>query len=1155
MVHSGKAKLARPALSAAVAASNVPAKVTPEEARKIAEQYGRIPMSFEPNQGQSASEVKFLSRGPGYDLYLTSQEAVLAMRRTTLKNERAASGSLAAMNRPAAARSESVSVVRMKLDGAKQDAEVSGLAPLPGKVNYLIGNDPAKWHTDIRTFASVKYSDVYPGIDLVYYGNQKQLEYDFVVAPGADPKAIAFNVDGARALRIEKNGDLALKTASGDVKFQKPFVYQEDSGKRHEIAGNYVVEGKNEVRFALGDYDRSKALTIDPSVLIYSTYLGGSGAQGDFALGIAIDGQGDAWVAGNTTSTDFPSANALTPVPPELAGGFTAAFVTEVNPGGTSFLYSTYLGGSGNGGGGDGAQSVAVDTNGNVFVTGYTESADFPTTSNAYQGSSAVPGSVAGSGSAFVTALHPATAGNSQLTYSSFLGGSGTLAALEQGNSIVTDGNGNVFVAGITNSTDFPTLNPIVSTANSADGNAFVTEINTAATTGPASLVFSTYLGGSGAGGTPSRIPFGNVAFGVALDSSGAVYAVGTTTSTDFAPAPTGGTPCGDNGYATAFLVKINVSVTPPTSAFSSCFGGAVDDTSATSIAIAPDKTAVIAGQTFTTDITPTNVIPTPPGVPNPTDSLVFVVKYNTTGGTAIAYSTLFGGSAGDNGYSVATDSSGDIYVGGETNSGDFPVTQGALQVAKNNPDGTAFVAKLNPAGGGASDLLYASYFGGAGQGMGIPDAANAIAAFSGNAYIAGQTSSANSGATPFPITPSAPLTALGNTTANAFVAELPLTPTVTIAPTTLNFGSQPVGFATAPLYATVTNNTATSVGLTIPPTFTGANAADFAYSATGTSPCGSSLASGSTCVVGVTFTPSVQAAESATLNLVDSDDTAAHPLLVTLSGTGTATGAVIGISPTSLAFGGELIGASSAAQPVTITNNGNSALTITQIQSTSANFTETDSCTAGSIAPAGTCTINVTFAPPTGAAPGPSSGNITLTDNANGSPQAIAVSGTVWDFNLTVPATASVNKGSTSPFTVGINGLGGFTGNVTVGCSSAASNIASCAVSPSSGVPGGSVTVTVTSTGMLAPIGSPTGTPPFAIRQVIFAAIAMMLLFLIPMTRRTRTRLGLAAAMMVFAVVAGCSGSPKTKTTTLTITGSSGSVTKTYTVNLTVTG
>jgi hypothetical protein len=301
-----------------------------------------------------------------------------------------------------------------------------------------------------------------------------------------------------------------------------------------------------------------------------------------------------------------------------------------------------------------------------------------------------------------------------------------------------------------------------------------------------------------------------------------------------------------------------------------------------------------------------------------------------------------------------------------------------------------------------------------------------------------------------------------------------------------------------------------------------------------------------------VVFTPSVVAAETANLVLQGTN------LGVTLTGTGTNGGSVVSLSPTSLTFAGTLIGASSTPQTVTVTNAGNLPLVFPEgaISSTGANFSvSSDTCSGTSVAPMDTCTFAVTLAPPTSATAGATSGTIQLMNNAGNSPQSISVSGTVWDFSLTAPASQGVIRGSTATFPVAVNGLGGFTGSVAVSCTSAQTSIATCAVSPSSANPGGSVTVTVTGASSVVPVTSPNSIPPFSIKQIVFAAIAMMLLFVIPMTRRARTRLGLAAAMLVFAVVAGCSGSVKSKSTTLTITGTSGTVSHTYTTTVSVTG
>jgi hypothetical protein len=1138
MVHGKKA--VAPSVKAAGMSA---AAVTPVDTQKVAAQYGKLPMSFEPNQGQSAPQVKFVSRGQGYQLFLTGDEAVMAVRNATKRKN--VSPKLA--HRMPAREASQFAVVSMKLDGANTNAAVTGASQLPGKVNYFIGKDASKWRTDIPTYAQVKYAGIYPGIDLVYYGNQKQLEYDFVVAPGADPKAIAFDVKGASALRLSKQGDLVMKTAAGDVKFAKPVVYQEIAGERREVAGKFVLKGEHEVKFALGAYDPTQTLTIDPSVLIYSTYLGGSGANGDFGYGIALDTTGDAFVVGTTSSADFPTANNYG-TPANIGAGVTAAFVTELNAAGTTFTYSTYLGGSGTAGFGDGGDSIAVDASGHVFVSGYTESADFPVTANAYQGTP--PGSVAAAGAGFIAELNPATTGTGQLLYSTYLGGSGNI---DETHGIATDGAGKAYATGISDSADFPTLNPLQATP-AGIGNAYLTVIDTTKSAA-ASLVFSTVLGGTG-GGT-AEVPYSSYGFGITVDAAKHSYVTGATSSTDFAPAPTTNT-CGASAQGTAFLVEVDTSVATPTSLFALCLGGTTGDTIATSVAIAPDATAGITGQTFATDFAVTNTIPLPSGAPTPgSNSVVFVAKINTTGGTPVAYSTSFGGKDGDNGYGIAFDATGNVYIGGETQSGDFPTTQGALQTANNTLNGAGFITKLNPAGGGISDIVYSTYFAGAGGNGGgtSPDAVNGIAVLATNAYVVGQTASANSGANPFPITDGAPQNVLPATSiSNAFIAEAPLVPTVGVSPVTLDFGIVMIGTSSPAQYVTVTNNTTTAVSLTFPPAITGTNLGDFANNATtgpGGPACGASIAAGTACSLGVIFTPSVNGAESASLAVV----TPSYTVAVALTGTGSNTTGGLTASPTSLTFAGTLIGDTSAAQTVTFTNSTGAAFAVGQATVTANSFgiASADACSNTTVPAAGTCTIAVTLAPPTGTTAGAVTGTLSVPGASGGTPTTVALTGTVWDFSLTVPATATVPKNGSNTFSTTINGLGGFTGTVNVSCSSANSQVATCSVSPTSGTPTQSVTVTVTngSGSAMVPV-MPVSTPSMPTKQIAFAGMALMLLFLVPMSRQRRTQLSLVAAMLVFTVVAGCSGSTHPKSTTLTITGSSGDVSRTYTVNVT---
>src|ERR1035438_10514094 len=334
-----------------------------------------VPLSFEPNQGQAASTVQFLSRGSGYALFLAPGKVVLNLER------------------PLPVPSASVDTLRMTLIGANPQSNAVGLAPQPGVVSYFIGNDPKNWQSGIPTYGQVKYPQVYPGVDLVFYGNQRQLEYDFVVAPGADPSRIAWRIDGARA-RVDAEGNLALRAPNGPAAFKKPVLYQLDGDKKTSVEGWFAVAG-SQVRFRLGSYDHSRALIIDP-VLSYASYLAGSGTDNigrtldngpnGTSQGLAVDSAGIAYVAGHTYSIDFPTKNPYegappAKIPPVPPGAWPSAFVTKFSPDGSSLVYSTYLGGNGY----DYAYAIAVDSSGSAYVTGETDSPDFPATAGAYQ--------------------------------------------------------------------------------------------------------------------------------------------------------------------------------------------------------------------------------------------------------------------------------------------------------------------------------------------------------------------------------------------------------------------------------------------------------------------------------------------------------------------------------------------------------------------------------------------------------------------------------------------------------------------------------------------------------------------------------------------------------------------------------------------------
>jgi hypothetical protein len=942
------------------------------------ETYGRLPLAFEANEGQSPAGIQFLSRGEGYDLSLMSREADLTLRQPAAGGSSAkrparfgGANSVRVHNRPRS--NEKQSELRMRLAGSNPDASLTGVERTGTKINYFIGNDPKKWHTDVPAYAKVKYGSVYPGVDLIFYGNQGEFEYDFVVAPGADPKVIALNIEGASKMRLDARGNLIMSLRGGAVELKKPNVYQEINGARREVVGNYTIATNHEVRFALANYDRTQPLTIDP-VVTYATYFGGSGNAngGDAGSAIALDAAGDAYITGTTSSADLVlKNNGITGVPGSVTSGSTTAFVAELNPTGTASLYVTYLGGST----ADGGDAIAVDAGNNVYLTGFTESTDFPVNSTNAPFQAVPPASVGGGfGSAFVTRLNPALAGIAQLVYSTYLGGDGSANGGDEGHGIAVDGNGDAFVTGETFSpTNFPTKNataPFTSTLTSPLSNTFVAEIDTNAAS-TASLMLLGYFGGTGAGvpiTSPFFFPFGDLASGIAIDSTSNVYIVGTTTSKDF---PTQGAQISACNIATnntaAFLSVINVA-TPaaPTLVYSTCMAGDTAE-NGNAIALGPNNIAYLTGGTFSSagsfPLT-TNTIPLgfpgapPPGVPNANSPVAFVSTVNTSTG-ALTYSTLLGGNNGDVGFGIAVDAQGIAYVVGQTSSGDFPLTLGALQITNTNAAGTAFVSKVNASAGGhgGQDLLYSTYFGGNGDpnnpNGADPDAANGVVVAGTNAFVTGQ-------ATPgLSTTAGAYQPTTKNVTGlNAFVADLPLVPTLTVDPTVLAFGTQLLNTSTAPMTVTVTNNS--SGTLTIPYVVVGANSTDFVSSPDAASGCtnGMMLAAGASCTIDVVFTPTFLpvGAEAATLQIANSLNPT-QPFTVALTGTGSAT------ADFSLTVPATANLMSGVAGSIPIMVNGIGGLTDPVTLSCTAGTMNVSSCTVSptSVAPGATATASVT--------------------------------------------------------------------------------------------------------------------------------------------------------------------------------------------------
>ncbi len=706
---------------------------TPPEAtrQQVLTSYGNLPLSFEVNQGQTDSEVKFLSRGSGYTLFLTSTEAVLVLDKLAVTTGKHRMASVRTSAEHENTSSTVPTVLRMKLLGANP-AGLAGQEQLLGKSNYFIGNDPLKWRTNVPHYARVRYKEVYPGIDLVYYGNQRQLEYDFVIASGADPQIIRLGFDGAYQLEIDEQGDLILHTPGGQIRLCRPHIYQESNGSRECIAGRYVIINKRQVGFEVAAYDPSKPLIIDP-VLSYSTYLGGN--DWDYGHGIAVDAEGNAYVTGNTDSHNFPTVNPFQSAPV----GVGAVFVTKLNPAGSALIYSTYLGGSD-------AQycygGIAVDTSGNACVTGYTDSYDFPTV-NPFQ--SAYDGRC----DAFVAKLNPT---GSALIYSTYLGGSD----IEWAWGIAVDISGNAYVTGWTRSSDFPTVNPFQSVSGGMD-DVFITKFNSAG-----SVLYSTYLGG-----------FNNdKGYGIATDTAGNAYVTGITGSqpipgcSDIAfptinplPLEAGG---GCPGMPDAFITKLNAS---GNALIYSTFLGGCQREDGYGIAVDTSGNAYVVGTTNSDDFP--IVDPFQPNLSGSYDA--FVAKLNPAG-SALIYSTYLGGSDYEVGFDIAVDAVGNAYVTGVTNSDNFP-TANAILHASPGPYGPfppgyggcrdAFVTKFNAA---CCTVNYSTYFGGSDEDLG-----NGIAVdIAGNAYVTGFTIS-----TDFPTTAGAFQTTYGGSWNDAFVTKI----------------------------------------------------------------------------------------------------------------------------------------------------------------------------------------------------------------------------------------------------------------------------------------------------------------------------------------------------------------------------------------------
>lgn len=726
-----------------------------EESGRVRSILSAVPLAFEDNEGQTDSTVKYIARGNGYTVFLTGSETVFALSSrapSPVGPKRRLLALRSPRNEDTAKRKDAR--IGMQLVGANTSPRIVAGKQLAGVVNYYLGSDRANWHAGVKQFETVTYRDVYPGINVAFHGEQRQLEFDFVVAPGADAASIGMAFHGMSRMATDAEGNLVLGSSAGNVMLHKPLAYQMKDGARTPVDVAFELNHDN-VGLKLGDYDHSRELVIDPTIS-YLTFLGGTGEDDLYA--VALDSAGDAYVTGQTNSPTFPGSNLNIPT------SSFSVFVSEVNPGATALVYTDIFSASADCSG----NAIAVDAAGDAFVGG-SAPAGFPTTTGVFQ-----PAFSGGSGTdGFVVKLAATTGA---LAYSTYLGGS-NIDVIE---GIAVDGAtpANAYVVGQTQSTDFPTVSP-VQMSNVGGINGFVTKVNG---TG-AGLVYSTYLGGSNVG----------LATGIALDSSANAYVTGLTDASDF-PTTTGVFQTTFGGTENAFVTEVKSDGSAWV--YSTYLGGSGTD-DAFGIAVDAAGEAYVAGSTTSKDFPTANAVQTALGANSATN--IFVSKL-AAGGTGLVFSTYYGGSQTDVGTGIALDAFGDAYVTGRTTSSNYP-TVNAFQTALSGTS-DALVTEFSSTG----FVVYSSFLGGPGteNGVGGSDLNDAIGSIaidaSSDAFLGGNTASPGpTASTPgFPVTSGVLQSGNAGGTSDGFVGKITAAPadfSIAISPTTISTPSgQPTG-------------------------------------------------------------------------------------------------------------------------------------------------------------------------------------------------------------------------------------------------------------------------------------------------------------------------------------------------------------------------
>ncbi len=1022
------------------------------DAKRVPTTSPTLPLRFEVNRGQATRDVDFVAYGPGYSAQLRKGSLVVGPGRTNNSAHAAEAGQAAG--------------VQIVLSGANRKPRAVGEGKLPGLSNYLDGSDPAKWITGVESYAKVRYRDVYPGIDVLFDSSRSRLEQDFLIRPGANPKRIRLDFKGVQSAELTSDGVLVLRQGDVSVSMQSLRAYQLVQNQEVKVPVRYELQN-GQASFRLGGYDRRRALIIDP-LLVFATFFGGAATSTGVyqaVASMAVDASG-IYVTGPTNSTSFPVTSGV------VGPSSQSIFVSKLDPTGQSLIFSTYLAGfSGEGTG----FALTVDNSENIYIAGAAAAGlPIPPGSEPFQGTMLAMENVA--------ILKLNSTGTAVLA-ATYLGGSGATTF----DGIAIDSSDNVYVTGQTSSNDFPVQNALQGSLGTSGSSAFVTKLNPTLS----GLVYSTYLGGNSDVSSVSSY-FDSVAQSIALDSSGDAYVIGLanagfpTTSDAYQPT------CPDN---CAFFAKLNANDSALLYATylgdSSGAGGATE--AATAVAVDSAEDAYIAGETYSASfpvVSPIQSCSAIEGIESSTNpSGNFLSEFNSA--VALTFSTCLGINQWDEGLTIyqsgpvlTLDAAGDAYFGASSQSG-LPLQN---PIDANEPaEARPFVSEISA---DTHALLFSSFVAGpvtySGTDLSSGDLINAIAVdSSGDIYLGGSSTAGTSqsqGYSYFPVfnpmqsyffnPDSCPLESPKPvcTYTDGFIMKVAPSAGAAAAsvPAELQFPTTDVGSTSAPLGTTIYD-----LGTDALTVSNVAASGDFAVQSNS---CGTVPASGGSCTIQVTFTPTAPGTRNGTLSITDSS--AGSPHTVTLTGLGST--ANLTVSPTQLTFASQAVGTTSTQQTVTVTAN-TAAIQVTRVQASGA-FAETNSC--GTSIPAfGSCQVLVTFTP---TAAGALSGSITITDSAPNSPQTVSLTGTgqAPSLGLSVApgssGSATVTAGGSAQYSLLIGGAG-MSGAATLSCGGAPSG-ASCIVPATETLSATTavnfnvgVNTTAPSAGALVPAGSPT--------------------------------------------------------------------------------